>query len=149
MLRKRFSYSLKKRQNINLIFLQCFKNQISVTYSVRVPLLDRLSIGPVLNRLGQWLNRRTAWVGWLWEKRMVQHPQPFLTKRATPSRANSNCLPFFFLDKMGFSMTQTLNTGLAKWPPLLNTRPNNLASLRWEEVYKTFNFSSYFPCGIK
>ena len=47
--KKIFIFTKKKRQNINL-----------VTFLVRGPLLGRLSIGPVLNRLGRWLNRRTV-----------------------------------------------------------------------------------------
>ena len=108
-----------------------------VTFLVRFPLLSRLSIGPVLNRLGRRLNRRlnrrTAWVGQFLENRTVQHHNLYLTKWAnlvhSPHGPTLLAYPFFWqngLDPL-LGPTFTAHTHLAEWALYqgLNHKPNN------------------------
>ena len=91
-----------KDSNPRLKKKQCFKNWFDcrpVTFPVQFPLLGRLSIGLVLNRLGRRLNCQTAWAERFLENRTVQHHNLYLTKWAnlvhSPSRPNIVGLPLF------------------------------------------------------
>ena len=92
-----------KDSNPRLKKKQCFKNWFDcrpVTFPVQFPLLGRLSIGLVLNRLGRRLNCQTAWAERFLENRTVQHHNLYLTKWAnlvhSPHGPTLLAYPFFW-----------------------------------------------------